>query len=51
MQARRFLDAIADQTPPLCTLDEGLQTLRVNLAALASLECHGWQTIGVHAAR
>jgi predicted dehydrogenase len=50
MQARRFLDAVAGRTLPLCTLDEGLQTLRVNLAALASIECRGWQTVGDHAA-
>ncbi len=45
-QANHFLDAIAGQTPPLCSLEEGLQTLRVNLAALASAESGGRQTIG-----
>jgi predicted dehydrogenase len=49
-QAYSFLDAVAGRTPPLCTLDEGLQTLRVNLAALASVECRGWQTVGVQRA-
>jgi predicted dehydrogenase len=42
-QANSFLDAISARTPPLCSLDEGLQTLRVNLAALASVESGGWQ--------
>jgi predicted dehydrogenase len=49
-QAHSFLDAVAGRTAPLCTLDEGLQTLRVNLAALASLECRGWQSVGADAA-
>ena len=44
-QANGFLDAIAARTPPLCSLEEGLQTLRVNLAALASVESGGWQRV------
>lgn len=44
-QAGAFLDAIAGKANPLCTLDEGLQTLRVNLAALASLDQKQWQII------
>jgi predicted dehydrogenase len=44
-QANSFLDAMADRAPPLCSLAEGLQTLRVNLAALASVESGGWQTV------
>lgn len=44
-QASVFLDAVEGQTVPPCTLEEGIQTLRVNLAALASVEGGGWQTI------
>lgn len=36
-QAHRFLDVIAGKASPPCTLEEAWQTLRVNLAALASL--------------
>jgi predicted dehydrogenase len=43
-QAHAFLDACAGQMPPLCSLQEGLQTLRVNLAALASVDSGSWQT-------
>ncbi len=45
-QASAFLDAVEFQVSPLCGLDEGLQTLRVNLAALASVESQQWQAIG-----
>ena len=44
-QANAFLDALAAGTPPLCTLAEGLHTLQVNLAALASVASGGWQAI------
>lgn len=44
-QADAFLDAIEGKAVPLCSLDEGLQTLRVNLAVLASVEARTWQTI------
>jgi len=44
-QANAFLDAVEGHAPPLCTLEEGMQTLRVNLAALASVEQQSWQTI------
>jgi predicted dehydrogenase len=44
-QANSFLDALAGQSPPLCSLTEGLQTLRVNLAALASVESGSWQSV------
>jgi hypothetical protein len=30
---------------PLSTLDEGIQTLRINLVMLTSSEQRGWQTI------
>jgi predicted dehydrogenase len=45
-QANAFLDLLEDQALPDCTLEEGLQTLRVNLAALASVDQGKWQTIG-----
>jgi predicted dehydrogenase len=45
-QANGFLDAIAGRAPPLCSLQDGLQTLRVNLASLASVDSGAWQTIG-----
>ncbi len=44
-QADQFLAAVEQGTPPACPLDDGLQTLRVNLAALASADGGGWQTI------
>jgi predicted dehydrogenase len=44
-QASHFLDAVEGKRPVACSLDEGLQTLRVNLAALASAEGGGWQQI------
>jgi predicted dehydrogenase len=44
-QANAFLDLLEDRALPLCTFEEGLQTLRVNLAALASLDQGNWQTI------
>lgn len=44
-QANAFLDAVEGRRLPPCSLDEGLQTLRVNLAALASVETGTWQTV------
>jgi predicted dehydrogenase len=44
-QANAFLDAIDGRAPVLCALDEGAQTLRVNLAILESVERQAWQTI------
>jgi predicted dehydrogenase len=44
-QAESFLDALDGRAQPLCSLAEGIQTLRVNLAALASCESGQWQTI------
>jgi predicted dehydrogenase len=44
-QANQFLSSIEEKSSPACPLDEGLQTLRVNLAALASADGGGWQTI------
>jgi predicted dehydrogenase len=45
LQAESFLDAIEGVHPPLCTLDEGIQTLRVNLNILKSIEEHHWKTV------
>jgi predicted dehydrogenase len=45
-QANRFLDAVEGKGRVPCSLDEGLQTLRANLAALAGLESGVWQTVG-----
>ena len=44
-QANAFLDSIEGRAPPLCPLDEGIQTLRVNLAILESVERKAWETI------
>jgi predicted dehydrogenase len=40
-QENAFLDYLDDQAGPLCTLDEGAQTLRVNMAALDSADHDG----------
>ena len=45
-QADAFLDAISGNRIPLCGLDEGEQTLRVNLAILRSVEERRWQRLG-----
>jgi predicted dehydrogenase len=44
-QAESFLDAIVGQRPPLCSFEDGLQSLQVNLAILASIENGGWQAV------
>lgn len=41
-QARRFLDQISGHAEPLCSLTDGVQTLKVNLAALHSVETRQW---------
>lgn len=41
-QAEAFLDLVAGTQPALCTLEEGAQTLRVNLAALQSVKEQRW---------
>jgi len=45
-QAGAFLDCIEDDAPPRCTLDEGIATLRANLAALTSVRERRWQVVG-----
>lgn len=44
-QANAFLDAMEGHAPPLCSLEDGIQTLCVNLAALASIEQRTWQSL------
>jgi len=44
-QANAFLDAVEGKSAPPCTLAEGIQTLRVNLATLASAATGTWQEI------
>ncbi|MFH1740191.1 MAG: Gfo/Idh/MocA family oxidoreductase [bacterium] len=47
-QEHAFLDALGGIAPPLCTLAEATQTLRVNLAALASADQEGaWCQVAV----
>ena len=45
-QANSFLDAIEGKCPVLCPLDEGIQTLKVNLATLESADHGRWVSIG-----
>lgn len=45
-QADAFLDALEGTATPLCSLAEGEQTLRCNLAILKSADTHTWQTVG-----
>lgn len=44
-QANAFLDAVEGKAQVLCTLTEGLQTLRVNVAALESSRTGAWVRI------
>lgn len=44
-QANAFLDAVEGQAEVLCSLDAGIQTLKVNLAALESVERRAWVDI------
>jgi predicted dehydrogenase len=44
-QANAFLDVLDDRAPPLCTLEEALQTLRVNLVALRSADNGKWENV------
>lgn len=41
-QASAFLDYLDGFCPPLCSLEEGLQTLAVNLSILESVERRAW---------
>lgn len=42
-QAHAFLDSVEGKTPTLCSLEEGLATLRVNVAILKSAREGCWQ--------
>ncbi len=44
-QAHAFLDAVEGKCAPLCSLDEGIATLRANLAILRSAEQGAWTKI------
>ena len=45
-QENAYLDALEGKRAPLCSLEEGIQTLRVNLAALASADSDGrWEDV------
>jgi predicted dehydrogenase len=44
-QAHAFLDAVEGKCPVACTLEQGAQTLRVNLAALASADAGALQPL------
>ena len=44
-QATGFLDSIDGKARPLCTLEEGIDTLRTNLASLKSSDLGEWQQI------
>jgi predicted dehydrogenase len=44
-QAGAFLDAIEGGPPPPCPLGEGIQTLKVNLAILRSVDERGWTSV------
>lgn len=43
--AEVMLDVLERKCQPLCSLEDGIQTLRVNLAALKSTETHSWLEI------
>ena len=45
MQAKSFLDAIQAKREPACTLQEGIQTLKANLAALRAVDEGTWQQV------
>ncbi|MFM2097339.1 MAG: putative oxidoreductase YdgJ [Planctomycetota bacterium] len=42
VQAEAFLDYLDGKRAPACSLEDGLQTLRVNLATLQSVDRAGW---------
>ncbi len=44
-QAHAFLDAVEGKVAPLCPLDDGIQTLKVNLAILDSVEHAAWRSV------
>jgi len=44
-QAAAFLDAVDEQTEPACGLEDGIQTLKTNLAALRSVALKQWVNV------
>ncbi len=44
-QANAFLDAVEGKSASLCSLEEALATLKVNLAVLASADSRQWQVL------
>ena len=44
-QANLFMDVLEGKSLPPCSVAEGLQTLRVNMAVLAASECPGWRPV------
>jgi predicted dehydrogenase len=44
-QANAFLDSVEGKAPVLCTLAEGLQTLRVNLSVLQAADHPAWRQV------
>lgn len=44
-QANAFMDSVEGQAPVLCSLREGLQTLRVNLSVLAAADHPAWRRV------
>ena len=44
-QADAFLDAVESKSAPLCTLGEGVDTLRAMRSALASVDSGAWETV------
>lgn len=44
-QANGLLDLLEGKAPPRCTLNDGEQTLRTNMATLASVENRAWQKL------
>lgn len=47
-QANAFMNGMESREPLLCTLEQGLQTLKVNLAMLQSAETDTWVEIAGH---
>ena len=44
-QAAAFLDFVDGKSPPLCSLDDAIQTLRVNLAVLEAADAKQWRVV------
>jgi predicted dehydrogenase len=44
-QANEFLDTVEGKRPPACSLADGVQTLKVNLAILRAADHGTWETL------